>query len=63
MCQSGNEPYKGETTKVQQAMDSSCILVRIFITEGTKSDCKEFVNLIQGRKGKTLSADRGFISM
>ncbi len=34
--------------------------VRIFVTEGTRADCKEAVHLIEGISAKNLLADRGY---
>lgn len=34
--------------------------VRILITEGTRADCKEAINLIRGIKATALLADRGY---
>jgi hypothetical protein len=33
--------------------------VRIPVTEGTRTDCKEAVHLIEGISAETLPADRG----
>jgi len=59
--QSGYEPYKrGFNTKIHLAVDSFGLLVRMLITEGTRADCKEAVNLIRGIKATALPADRGY---
>lgn len=34
--------------------------VRVIITEGTRSDCKEAIHLIQGISAENLLADRGY---
>jgi len=34
--------------------------IRIIITEGTKADCTEAINLIDGIQAKNLIADRGY---
>ena len=36
--------------------------VRILVTEGTRADCKEAVNLIKGVDAEYLLADRGYDS-
>ena len=34
--------------------------IRVFITEGTRADCKEAIPLIRGIKAEHLLADRGY---
>jgi len=34
--------------------------IRMLITEGTRADCKEAINLIKGIKAQYLFADRGY---
>ena len=59
--QSGYEPYKRVlNAKIHLAVDSFGMPVRILITEGTRADCKEAINLIRGIKATALLADRGY---
>ena len=36
--------------------------VRVIVTEGTRADCKEAINLIEGINAQYLLADRGYDS-
>ena len=51
---------RGLNTKIHLAMDAHGIPVRIFVTEGTRADCKEAIHLIEGISAEVLLADRGY---
>ena len=50
---------KGDSTQ-KFTVDANGMPIRILITEGTRADCKEAVNLIQGISADALPADRGY---
>ena len=50
---------RGLNTKIHPAVDANGMPVRIPVTEGTRTDCKEAVHLIEGISAETLPADRG----
>ena len=59
--QSGHESHKrGLNSKIHLAVDAHGLPVRIAITEGSRSDCKEAFGLIDGIAAKALFADRGY---
>lgn len=47
-------------TKIQLAVDANGMPVRVLITEGTQTDCKETIHLIDDISAETLLADRGY---
>lgn len=51
---------KGLNTQIHLAVDANGMPVRILATEGTRTDCKEAVYLIEGISAGTLSANRGY---
>ena len=51
---------KGLSTKIHLAVDANGRLVRVFITEGSRADCKEAVQLIEGIRADVLLAGRGY---
>ena len=51
---------RGLNTKIYLAVDAHDMPVRIFITEGTRADCKEAVHLIEGISAEVLLADRRY---
>ena len=58
---SGYGTYKrGLNTKIHLAVDAHGMPVRILVTEGTRSDCKEAIHLIEGISAEALLADRGY---
>jgi transposase len=57
----GHGPHKrGLNTKIHLAVDAFGMPVRVFITEGTRADCKEAVRLIEDIPAEYLLADRGY---
>ena len=59
--ESGYVPHKrGLNTKIHLAVDAFGMPVRVFITEGTRADCKEAVRLIEDIPAEYLLADRGY---
>ena len=59
--QSGHvQDKRGLNTKIHLAVDAHGMPIRIFVTEGTRADCKEAVHLIEGISAETLLADRGY---
>ena len=59
--QSSNEKDKrGLNSKIHLAVDANGMPVRVIVREGTRADCKEAVNLIEGIEAKALLADRGY---
>ena len=51
---------RGLNTKLHMAVDASGMPVRIQVTSGTVSDCKEADKLIERISGNYLLADRGY---
>ena len=45
--------------KIHLAVDGNGVPVRIFVTEGTRADCKEAIHLIEGTSAETLLTDQG----
>ena len=61
--QSGDESYKrGLNTKIHLAVDAHGMPVRAIITEGTRADCAEAENLIDGFQMEYLLGDKGYDS-
>ena len=57
----GHGPRKwGLNAKIHLAVDAFGMPVRVFITEGTRADCKEAVRLIEDIPAEYLLADRGY---
>ena len=52
----------GLNTKIHLAVDAHGIPLRVVVTEGTRSDCKEACALIDGLSAEALLADRGYDS-
>ena len=42
------------------AVDANGMPLRVIVTEGTRADCKEAINLIKNTNTKVLFADRGY---
>ena len=51
---------RGLNSKIHLAVDAHGMPVRVIVTEGTRADCKEAINLIQGIDAQALLADRGY---
>jgi transposase len=61
--QSGHEPHKrGLSTKIHLAVDAHGMPLRVIVTEGTRADCAEAEELIDGFEAEYLIADRGYDS-
>ena len=61
--QSGHEPYKrGLNTKIHLAVDAHGLPLRAVITEGTRADCAQAEQLMDGFQMDYLLADKGYDS-
>ncbi len=53
---------RGLNTKIHLAVDSFGLPLRAIVTEGSRADCKEALNLIAGIPAESLLADKGYDS-
>lgn len=53
---------RGLNTKIHLAVDANGMPIRILVTEGTRVDCKEAIELIKDISAEYLLADRGYDS-
>ncbi len=51
---------RGLNSKVHLAVDAHGNPLRVLVTKGTRADCKEAENLIEGLPASNLLADRGY---
>jgi transposase len=59
--QSRHEPYqRGLNTQIPLAVDAQGLPLRVIITEGTRADCTQAGQLIEGVSADYLLADRGY---
>ena len=52
----------GLNTKIHLAVDANGMPVRVLITEGTRADCSEAIELIKDIDAEYMLADRGYDS-